>query len=285
MTTTKSIYLIAGPAADPAVLNGLRGAGASVIQTQSIAQTISAITSVSHEHVVLVADVQADAITCLILLREYMGRLPLTLLIDQEGDNISYPIKAMQLGVAEYILASDPDFHRELSARLLIERSHISGRLKAPVVAERAVSTQPGLGFEWDPVSYVISCGDQYIRLSPAEGRLFTLLMANRGRTVGVRDLMRYALRKPDVELKLGLRQLRPHMMRLRRKLSAIPNLKACALSARAAWGICSCSRLVPARRTNGAGFTASAVQQPFQVEGLCLQGSLPMRGRCPRLA
>ncbi len=234
MTTTKAIYLMAGPAADPAVLNGLRGAGCSVIQTQSIAQTISAVTSAQQEHVVLVADVQADAIACLILLREYMGRLPATLLIDQAGDNITYPIKAMQLGVAEYILASDSDTHRELSARLLVERSHaIPGRAQPPVIRQQIAPAETGLPFEWDPVAYVISCEGRRIRLSPAEGRLFNLLMANRGRTVGVRDLMRYALRNPDVELSLGLRQLRPHMMRLRRKLSATSDLTLRIVSTR----------------------------------------------------
>ena len=183
---------------------------------------------------VLVADVQADAIACLILLREYMGRIPATLLIDQDGDNISYPIKAMQLGVAEYMLASDPEIQRELSVRLLVERSHaVPGRAQAPVMREQIAPAETGLPFEWDPVAYVISCDGRYIRLSPAEGRLFSLLMANRGRTVGVRDLMRYALRKPDVELKLGLRQLRPHMMRLRRKLNATPNMNLRIVSTR----------------------------------------------------
>lgn len=226
MTTMTAIYLMAGPTADPAVLKGLRGAGCSVIQTQSIAQTISAVTSAPQEQVVLVADVQADAIACLILLREYMGRIPATLLIDQDGDNISYPIKAMQLGVAEYVLASDPETHRELSARLLVERSRaVPGHTRLPVMREQNALTETGLPFEWDPIAYVISCGSQRIRLSPAEGRMFNLLMANRGLTVGVRDLMRYALRKPDVDLSLGTRQLRPHMMRLRRKLNATPNM------------------------------------------------------------
>ncbi len=234
MTTTTAIYLTAGAEPDPAVLKGLAGAGCSVIQTQSIAQTISAATAAPQDHIVLVADVQADAIACLILLREYTGRLPATLLIDRDGDNISYPIKAMQLGVAEYMLASDPEIHRELSARLLVERSRaVPSRAPVPVAHEQVVHVETGLPFEWDPVAHVISCDGRYIRLSPAEGRLFSLLMANRGRTVGVRDLMRYALRKPDVELKLGLRQLRPHMMRLRRKLNATPNLTLRIVSTR----------------------------------------------------
>jgi len=232
--TITAIYLMAGSAADPAVLKGLRGSGCSVIQTQSIAQMISAITSAPQERMVLVADVQADAIAGLILLREYMGRLPPTLLIDHAGDNISYPIKAMQLGVAEYILASDPDIQRELTTRLLVERScGPVARPQMPVMREPIALIRTGLPFEWDPVSYVISSDGQHIRLSPAEGRLFNLLMANRGRTVGVRDLMRHALRKPDVEMKLGLRQLRPHMMRLRRKLNATPNLTLRIVSTR----------------------------------------------------
>ncbi len=234
MVITTAVYLTAGGVPDPAVLKGLAEAGCSVIHTQSIAQTISAVTSAPQERVVLVADVQADAIACLILLREYIGRLPPTLLIDQKGDNISYPIKAMQLGVTEYMLASDPDIQRELNARLLVERSHlISGRAQPPVIREQTAPVEPPLPFEWDPVSRMISCNGRYIRLSPAEGRLFSLLMANRGRTVGVRDLMRYALRKPDVNLKLGLRQLRPHMMRLRRKLNSTGNVPLRIVSTR----------------------------------------------------
>lgn len=234
MSTTKAVYLMSGPAADAAVLRGLRGAGCSVIQTQSIAQTLSVVSETPHEDVVLVADTQADAIACLILLREYTGRLPVTLLIDQNGDDISYPIKAIQLGVAEYILASESDTQRELSARLLVERSRVlSARVQSSGAPAQVVSTEAGLPFEWDPVGFVISCEGRRTHLSPAEGRLFNLLMANRGRTVGVRDLMRHALRKPDVELKLGLRQLRPHMMRLRRKLSATPGLPLRIVSTR----------------------------------------------------
>ncbi|MGQ9904950.1 MAG: winged helix-turn-helix domain-containing protein [Anaerolineae bacterium] len=170
----------------------------------------------------------------MILLREYMGRLPATLLIDHNGDNINYPIKAMQLGVAEYLLASEPDIQRELSVRLLVERSRSIPKPTPPlVVREQIAPAETSLPFEWDPVRYVISCDGQRIQLSPAEGRLFNLLMANRGRTVGVRDLMRYALRKPDVEFNLGVRQLRPHMMRLRRKLNATKKISLRIVSTR----------------------------------------------------
>ena len=232
--TTKAIYLLAGQVADAAVLRGLRSAGCIVVQTGSIAQTISAVTTATKETTVLVADVQADAIPCLILLREYMGRLPATLLIDQEGTNISYPIKAMQLGVNEYMLASDPDLQRELGARLLAERNQaMPTRAETTVFREEAVVGGADLPFEWDSAAYVIAYEGHYIRLSPAEGRLFGLLIANRGRTVAVRDLMRHALRKPNVELKLGLRQLRPHMMRLRRKLGAEPSLALRIVSTR----------------------------------------------------
>ena len=232
--TTKAVYLMAGPMADAAVLRGLRSAECNVIQTQSIAQTIGAVTAADSETVVLVADVQADAIPCLILLREYIGKLPATLLIDQEGTNINYPIKAMQLGVSEYMLVSDPEIQRELGARLLVERSHARpAQPEAALHCDTAVVSRVDLPFKWDPVAYVIAHNEQYIRLSPAEGRLFGLLIANRGQTVAVRDLMRHALRKPDVELKLGLRQLRPHMMRLRRKLCAVPNLTLRIVSTR----------------------------------------------------
>ncbi|MCS7062345.1 MAG: hypothetical protein RMN25_14465, partial [Anaerolineae bacterium] len=195
----KAIYLTAGPAMDMAVISGLRGAGCSVIHTQSIAQTFGAIAG-AHEPIVLVADVQADALTCLILLRESFGRLPPTMLIDRDGQNITFPIQAMQLGVADYVLASDPDVQRETSARLLVERNRVT-----PAYPVNAPSYEPttlpaaGPKFEWDPVAYIISVDGRRVHLSPAEGRLFNLLIANRGRTVDVRELMRHALRKPDV--------------------------------------------------------------------------------------
>jgi len=82
-----------------------------------------------------------------------------------------------------------------------------------------------GSDFDWDSVAHVIRVSGKYIHLSPIEGRIFELLLRNRGRTVSLHDFMRYALKNAEVSEKIALEQLRPHIMRLRRKLSACPSL------------------------------------------------------------
>lgn len=58
--------------------------------------------------------------------------------------------------------------------------------------------------------------GERRIHLSPAEERLFSLLLENRGQTVSVKDLLA-ALCESNATTNV----LQVHMYRLRRKLSA----------------------------------------------------------------
>ncbi|MGQ9814607.1 MAG: winged helix-turn-helix domain-containing protein, partial [Candidatus Roseilinea sp.] len=79
--------------------------------------------------------------------------------------------------------------------------------------------------FDWDSVAHVIRVANKYIHLSPIEGRIFDLLLKHQGRTVTLQEFMQHALKNPNVGEKRGLEQLRPHMMRLRRKLAVHPPL------------------------------------------------------------
>jgi DNA-binding response OmpR family regulator len=193
----------------------------------------------------LVAEVQAGAMPLLALLRDRGTQLPPTLLLDRQGTDIYAPIKALEFGVKAYVLTSQPPIERELMAQLTAER--LSDRHEAAVsiaLAEVGVAPtaapQPapqsalpvdaaafpfGQDFDWDPVAHVIRVSGKYIHLSPIEGRIFELLLRNRGRTVSLRDFMRYALKNAEVSEKIALEQLRPHIMRLRRKLAAYPDL------------------------------------------------------------
>jgi DNA-binding response OmpR family regulator len=249
----QAIYMSNGIGPDPAIQKGLIEAGCEVYNTHNIAETVSHLKGIKSGteqglrntregcSAVLVAEVQAGAIPLLTLIRDLGEDLPPTLVFDREGNDIHTAIKALQLGVRSYLLASDPEIHRELGACVLAGRTDdaIAGtklweRTRAATAAaapgahgtRTAASTQPA-NFEWDPVGYVIRVGNDHLRVSPIEGRIFDLLFARRGQTVSTEELIGLALRKPALDVDLGARQLRPHMMRLRNKLrrySALAN-------------------------------------------------------------
>jgi DNA-binding response OmpR family regulator len=247
-----------GEGPDEAVLRGLAGAGCRVTETSSIAQTLEAFHGMPEGEIpLLVAEVQAGAMPLLALLRDRGVQLPPTLLLDRQGTDIYAPIKALEFGVKAYVLASQPPIERELTAQLTAERladyaeagarsgsadagePPLDGLLAPPLGALQlpAAAALPadfgsgpdatafGVDFDWDPIAHVIRVSGKYIHLSPIEGRIFELLLRNRGRTVPLHDFMRYALKNAEVSEKIALEQLRPHIMRLRRKLAAHSNL------------------------------------------------------------
>ena len=234
-----AVYMTNGDGPDEAILQGLRGAGCEVTETHTIAQTLEVIRSLPEgETPLLVAEVQSGAMPLLALLRERSPQMPPTLLLDRSGNDIYAPIKALEFGVKAYVLSSQPPIEREITAQLAAERSLATVTAEtaeapaAPIVTQRAAThmtdgavTDLGDGFDWDPVAHVIRISGKYIHLSPIEGRIFDLLLKNHGRTVTLRDFMQQALRNPNVSEKTALEQLRPHMMRLRRKLMVYPAL------------------------------------------------------------
>lgn len=231
-----AVYMINGEGPDEAILQGLLGAGCEVIQTRSVAQTLEVMQSLPDDEVpLLVAEVQSGAMPLLALLRERSAEMPPTLLLDRVGNDIYAPIKALEFGVKAYVLSSQPSIEREITAQLVAERAFIEARAElrdemsaagaTPPPTAAAITSELGDDFDWDPVAHMIRVAGKYIHLSPIEGRIFDLLLKNQGRTVTFQDFIQHALRNSDVSEKTALEQLRPHMMRLRRKLTVHPPL------------------------------------------------------------
>ncbi len=223
-----AIYMTNGEGPDEAILQGLRGAGCEVTQTHGIAQTLEVIRSLPEGEVpLLVAEVQSGAMPLLALLRERSAEMPPTLLLDRVGNDIYVPIKALEFGVRAYVLSSQPAIEREITAQLAAQRAlaHASVELRREASPASATSGELGDDFDWDPVAHVIRVAGKYIHLSPIEGRIFDLLLKNQGHTVTLQDFIQHALKKQDVNQKTAIEQLRPHMMRLRRKLVVHPPL------------------------------------------------------------
>jgi DNA-binding response OmpR family regulator len=246
--TAQTIYMMNGRGADPAILKGLLEAGCEVRNTHSVAETLNSLRNAqSHaggRNVLLVAEVQAGAIPLLTLLRETGATLPPTLLFDQEGNSIQAAIKALTLGVQDYVLATEPALQRELRARVLAERTMARDGMQPLKAAQTAATTvmpplsiappastahtveaAPGADFQWDPQALVIYIQERYIRLSPVEGRVFDLLLTRRNQTVTMDELIRIGLKREEGDPELGIKLLRPHMMRLRNKLERHPRL------------------------------------------------------------
>jgi DNA-binding response OmpR family regulator len=224
----QAIYLHSGDP-DAAILRGLASAGTQVAQTRTISDTLAVMTNTTTS-ALLVAEVQAGAIALLSLIREQRGNPPgAVMLFDREGMDIHTAIKALQLGVREYLLRSDAEAHRELSARLMAERVNSQAAPPARDVpqnpADSAGQAIAEAGVRWDPATHLIHVGADYVRLSPVEGRIFDLLLSNRNRVVSMRELIEHALMKPDASNKDGAKLLRPHLVRLRSKLERQPNL------------------------------------------------------------
>jgi DNA-binding response OmpR family regulator len=234
----ETIYMVNGRGPDHAIMKGLAEAGCEVRSTHGVVETMNmlrAMASSPRMHsgqadLMLIAEVQAGAIPLLTLLRENGMSLPPTLLFDQEGTNIQAVIKALQLGVQDYVLASEPEPQRELRARILAERlctrTRPNHKIKHSAAAVKAPQASVANGdFQWDPEACVIYVDDKYVRLSPVEGRVFDLLLARRNRTVSMEELIAHGLSKRRDDLDSGIRLLRPHMMRLRNKLERHPEL------------------------------------------------------------
>ena len=251
MRTRVGIYLEGDSGSDAAIMRGMQQANCDIIETHSVSEALDKIRSTLTQEpaplIILVAEVQAGAIPLLILLHDLLPNLPPTLIFDRAGDDIHAVVRALQLGVREYLLLTDPDLNRELSARLLAERAGAEQQVpgeKPDVIEEvEPITVNPGTGlpanldnqFQWDPIGHVLHLGDSYVRLSPIEGRIFDLLLSNHNRTVPMEELVRHVLTNPNVDVEDGVKQLRPHIVRLRRKLERYPVLSNRILNMRGA--------------------------------------------------
>lgn len=229
----QAIWMLNGSGADPAIARGLAVAGCEVVRTHGITDTMSQLrgaalsanlsASRSDTPLVLVAEVQAGAIPLLMLLREQGMPVPPTLVYDHEGTDLRPAIRALQLGARDYLLASEPDVNRELVACLLAERDYAApaANAKAKTVANMQHKDKAShLELAWVAATHVMRIGSHEVRLSPIEARIFELLLRNRGQVVSLEDFIDLALRKPGLDPVNAARQLRPHVMRLRRKMA-----------------------------------------------------------------
>lgn len=213
MTHTKEVvYLSTEGGHDPAIARGIERAGLTVWTTFRIADTVAALRNGHKGSPLLISDVQAGALALLRILSEQGTKRPATVLFDRVGDDIQAPIAALQHGVTEYLLASDPELQREMRVRVLAER------VVEAQDADQPASAQESPAFQWDAESHVINTGTEIIRLSPTEGRIFTLLLANRGKTVTTPQLLEHALDRPGMPTIEGVKLLRPHVVRLRNR-------------------------------------------------------------------
>jgi DNA-binding response OmpR family regulator len=234
----QAIYLSSSSGADAGIVQGLYEAGCEVAHTHTIPETLSrlkqlkvATPSGTPPTLLLVAEVQAGAIALVALLHDSGQDMPPTLFYDRDGSDVRVAIKALQMGVKEYVLASDSEVNRELCACVLAQREgpwmnslNAPGDVtpRAPLSAYRQLLHRQ-VNIEWNALTHIINIGADQLKLSPIEGRIFDLLYANRGQVVTVKDFVNDALKKPALDPCLAARQLRPHLMRLRRKLGRYP--------------------------------------------------------------
>ncbi|MCS7059642.1 MAG: winged helix-turn-helix domain-containing protein [Anaerolineae bacterium] len=234
---SKAIYLMAGEKPDEAIEKGLIEAGCTIELLRSVSATIAAMQAAQEsdaDHItLLVAEVQAGGIPLLALMQEQKIQVEGILVYDRDGTDIHTVIKALKYGASDYLLAGDPDFQRQIRARILAERAAVQpkesrrrsdeptasdGRPAASILVAES-------GFRWDPAVHIVYSGNSYLRLSPIEGRLFDLLLTKRNRMVTMAELIAAAFKEQEIDFERGIKLLRPHMMRLRNKLQRFPEL------------------------------------------------------------
>ena len=243
------IYFTAGKP-DAAIVRGLIEAGCDTQVTSTITETHAALQHLGTKlrslrtlrkrrtydlmTPILIADVQSGAIALLDILQEQKIELPPTLLVDNAGCDIQVPLRALQHGVKEYVLPDDDADKRECLAKQLVERALALARqpsAPSPVVVRNGISPPQRTAYlssidqlQWDPVSLTIQINDEdFLRLSPMEGRTFDLLYARRGDTVSIDELIEITLAEKDGNASKNIQLLRTHLARLRRRLADHP--------------------------------------------------------------
>lgn len=227
MTNHESIYLTNGQGTDPSIFKGLTDAGYNVHITSSFGQ---ALRELPGKNYLLVAEVQSGAIALLTLLREGGAQLPPTMLFDRDGHDLHPAIKALELGVRDYVLASDPPKQRELQAQLFAES--LAAKPASIIHTSEAVP-ETKTDLRWDSDADIIYIKDAYIKLSPTEGRLFDLLVTHPNQIVTAEELEQAGLKNTSGTPEHQLKLLRPLIMHLRQKLAKSRYLERRVISVR----------------------------------------------------
>jgi DNA-binding response OmpR family regulator len=183
--------------------------------------------------IVLIANVQASALTMLSVLKVENLILPPTLLVDSLGNDIRAPLQAIQLGVRDYLLPTDSDLDREMRTRKLVEDAR---RETTRVVQKREPPPPPPVRYttplvapelRWDCDTQTIFIGDRdVVKLSPVEARTFDLLYTRRGQAVPMEELIQITQKGETAHETVDrqIQLLRTHLARLRRRLESNPN-------------------------------------------------------------
>jgi DNA-binding response OmpR family regulator len=236
----QAIYLAGNSAVDAAVERGLLQANCRIYQSNGVSESLTLLEYQATDRrntdslVVLVTEIDAGGMLLLETMWQRGLRLPPTLLIDRDGQDIDRVRRAVRMGVAEYLLPKDADLQREYRARQFVEK--VARRVQPRTIAPSAPAMRPSptrrapnpnaiLDLRWDADLHTIFLGERdMLQLSPAEARTFEMLYVHRGRTVGIEELIEKTLvednaRNPQREIQL----LRTHLARLRRRLASHP--------------------------------------------------------------
>ena len=229
-------------------MRGLHGGKCIIHEINNISESIKRIsqlvTEYSVNNVMVVADVQAGGFVLLALLNDAGIRLSNTMFFNSISDDIQSVIRAIQMHVKDYLIQDDPPSHRELRSRMMVEEMiakqalnivqpysstsvpviFTAGASKETATVARASETAAPAqkrDIVWDPETHFIYYGnDQMLHLSPTEGKVFGLLYMNRKNVVYTEKIVKQCLGLSGVDRKTGTKLLRPHVMRLRRKLN-----------------------------------------------------------------
>jgi DNA-binding response OmpR family regulator len=183
----------------------------------------------SGQSSLVIASVQNGGLALTEALHKQHGtsRVPVVLL-DPEGD-VRAAIRALQLGVAEYLVngTQDDAVESQISRlhELLSEQTESDAASSAHSVAHTGTSAKTNhiteavkVEVSFDASLRAIRKGDMWVSLSPIEWRLFEELLHNRGRVVTFGDLVKLGLNRTIVSA-VETSLLRLHMSRLRAKL------------------------------------------------------------------
>lgn len=252
---SSAIYFVGDGRPDSAIERGLGAVECRVRLTNTITDTLIALREqhntlqavirargamigdmrrfLSANAIVLIASVQASALTMLNVLKVENLTLPPTLLVDSLGNDIRAPLQAIQLGVRDYLLPGDSDADREARVKKLVDDAR---RETTRVVQKREPPPPPPVRYttplvppelRWDSDTQTIFIGDRdVVRLSPVEARTFDLLYTRRGQAVSMNELIQITQKGEDENITINrqIQLLRTHLARLRRRLESNPN-------------------------------------------------------------
>ncbi len=144
-------------------------------------------------------------------------------LLDPER-NIQAAMKALRLGVTDYLLLDSPEAELRARAQHLWERiseveAYDLNDFDEPELIFDALDAVDSAKISWDESLNAVRRGDTWISLSPIEWRLFHTLIKQRGSVVSLNDLVTNGLQRNNLSDQ-DVPLLRLHISRLRSKLN-----------------------------------------------------------------